>query len=355
MTQAPLEAGDPNRPTFVWRPEPDAPPPGASDQPLFESPAGAGDPPWLTIAIPTYRRPVLIRETIASVLAQTDRSGIELLVVDDDPASEGVDGLLAAFPSLRDIAFRYYRNSANCGLFGNWNTSLRLARGAWVSILNDDDLLDPGFVAAIAQTLRADPAVDAVVCSLRFLDQRHGAGDAQAPVSRAERVRNLLRFGLAGKRRLRPAQMFFGSIAGSGLGLVVRTEVIRGLGGYRAADYPSADYFFMTRLARYHRFVQLRAALAISRVDDNVSSRPETQMGFLRCQAAVQRALLDAGLVPRWWRRIQPPAMGIALRHTNRYWHQSFDRQVVEDAIGTPVSLRHLRPVRWYRLLKGAI
>lgn len=357
MTQAPLEAADatPTDPGFVWRPDPDAPAEGAARAALFESAPAAGERPWLTIAIPTYRRPKLIRETIASVLAQTEIAGIELLVVDDDPESEGVDALLASFPALRDIAFRYYRNDANCGLFGNWNTSLRLARGAWVSILNDDDLLDTNFVATVAQTLRADPAADAVVCSLRFLDQRDGAGDADAPVSRAERIRNVLRFGLADKRRLRPAQMFFGSIAGSGLGLVVRTAVIRGLGGYRAADYPSADYIFMTRLARYHRFVQLRAALAISRVDDNVSSRPETQLGFLRCQARVQRALLDAGLVPRWWRRIQPSAMGIALRHTNRYWHQAFDRHAVEAAIGTPISMRHLRAVRWYRLLKGAI
>ena len=59
--------------------------------------------------------------------------------------------------------------------------------------------------------------------------------------------------------------MFFGSLAGSGLGLVVRTSVIRALGGYQAAEYPSADYFFMTRLARDYRFIQLRSALAISR------------------------------------------------------------------------------------------
>lgn len=357
MTSVPLEAGNPPRsdPGFVWRPEPDAPVAGAASEPLFENRSADGDRPWLTIGIPTYRRPRLILETIASVLAQTDRHGIELLVVDDDPASEGVEPLLTALPALRDIAFRYYRNSQNLGLFGNWNTSLRLARGEWVSILNDDDLLDPAFVETIAQTVRADPRIDAVACSLRFLDQRDGIGNPDAPLSRAEQVRNVFRFGVADKRRLRPAQMFFGSIAGSGLGLAVRTRVIRGLGGYREADYPSADYFFMTRLARYHRFIQLRAALAISRVDDNVSSRPETQMGFLHCQARVQQALLDGGLVPRWWRHIRASVMGIALRHTNRYWNQDFDRQAVATAIGTPVSFRHLRAVRWYRLLRGAI
>ncbi len=341
-------------PIFVWRPEPDAPFETMASGLLFQS-RGVLDRPNLTIAIPTYRRPELIRETIASVLAQTDLDGVELLIVDDDPSSDGVEPLLIALPVLRDIAFRYYRNAANLGLFGNWNTCLALARGTWITVLNDDDLLDPAFVATIRQTLAADPTIDAAACSLRFLDQRQGAGDTAAPVPRAEKIRNLFRFRLADTRRLRPAQMFFGSIAGSGLGLVVRTEIIRALGGYRAADYPSADYFFMTRLARYHHFVQLRAPLATSRVDDNVSSRPETQMGFLRCQARLQDALLKNGVVPRWWRRIQASTMGITLRHTNRYWGQDFQREDVERAIGTSISFRHLRAVRWYRLLIGAI
>ncbi len=343
---------------FVWRPEPDAPIAGLTSESLFESAVRidhASATPTLTIAIPTYRRPGLLEETVASVLAQTDLNGVELVIVEDDPASADADRLLAALPGLRDIAFRYYGNAINAGLFGNWNRSLSLARGEWVTILNDDDLLDPTFVATMRRTLSADPAIDAVACSLRFLDQRSGAGDPAAPLSRAEKLRNLFRFGLGRTRRLRPAQMFFGSLAGSGLGLVVRTKVIRALGGYRAADYPSADYFFMTRLARYHRFVQLRAPLAISRVDTNVSSRPETQLGFLRCQARLQDALLDSGITPRWWRHIQASTMGIALRHTNRYWNQAFDREDVARAIDARISFRHLRAVRWYRLLIGAV
>lgn len=341
--------------SFDWHPAPDVPPTNLASDCLFESERARAERPRLTIAIPTYRRPDLIIDTIASVLAQSDLDGVELLVVEDDPATDGLDRLLAALPGLRDIAFRYYRNTINAGLFGNWNNSLSLARGAWVSILNDDDMLDPAFVAAIRHAQAEDPKADAIVCSLRFLDQRHGSGDAAAPLSRAEKLRNLFRFGLRKRRRLRAAPMFFGSLAGSGLGLVVRTSVIRALGGYQAAEYPSADYFFMTRLARDYRFIQLRSALAISRVDQNVSAKPETQLGFLRCQARLQEALLDSGIAPGWWRGIRASTLGIALRHTNRYWRQQFDRTEVEQAIAAPVSFRYVRLVRWYRLLIGAI
>lgn len=341
--------------SFAWQPRPDAPPEGLSSACLFESERARREKPLLTIAIPTYRRPDLLVETVTSVLAQTDLDGVELLVAEDDPATDGLAPLLAALPALRDIAFRYYRNDRNAGLFGNWNNTLSLARGEWVSILNDDDLLDPAFVATIRRTQREDPAADAIVCSLRFLDQRQGTADPAAPLPRAERLRNLFRFGWRDRRRLKPAKLFFGSLAGSGLGLVVRTRVIRALGGYKAEEYPSADYFFMTRLARQHRFIQLRAPLAISRVDQNVSSRPETQLGFLRCQARLQDALLESGVAPGWWRYIQGTTLGIALRHINRYWHQDFKREEVERMIDAHVSYRGMRLVRWYRLLIGAI
>lgn len=353
MTAQDATAGSAHR--FVWRPEPDAPPAGVSSECLYESALARAGQPRLTIAIPTYRRPDLLLETVASVLAQTDLDGVELVIVEDDPDSADADRLLNALPGLRDIAFRYYRNSSNAGLFGNWNISLSLARGIWFTLLNDDDLFDPAFVATIRRAQRDDPAADAIVTSLRFLDQRAGPGDRAAPVSRAEQFRNLFRFRLGNHRRLRPAQLFFGSLAGSGLGLVVRTDVVRALGGYKAADYPSADYFFMTRLARFHRFIQLRAPLAISRVDQNVSSRPETQLGFLRCQARLQEALLDSGVAPRWWRHIRPATMGIALRHTNRYWNQDFGREDTARAIDAPIGVRGLRPVRYYRLLIGAV
>ena len=340
---------------FIWRPSPDRPIPGLASECLFESDAAHTVQPRLTIAIPTYRRPDLLLDSIASVLAQSDLDAVELVVIEDDPAFADADRLLAALPRLRDIAFRYYRNDSNAGLFGNWNISLGLARGEWFSLLNDDDLLDPNFIATIRRATTADPGIDAVACSLRFLDQRADSGDATAPLPRAERVRNMFRFGVASARRLRPAPMFFGSLAGSGLGLVVRTSAIRGLGGYQADDYPSADYFMMTRLARFHHFVQLRATLAVSRVDTNISSRPETQIGFLHCQARLQEALLADGVAPRWWHHIRAQVLGIALRHINRYWNQAFDPRDIETAIGARVSFRHLRPVRWYRLLIGAV
>lgn len=97
----------------------------------------------LSIVIPTYNRLDLLRETIASVRAQTC-GDYELIVVDD--ASE--DGTWPYLSGLDGV--RAHRNEVRLGLAANWNRAISLARGEYVYVLQDDDLADPGLVAAIA-------------------------------------------------------------------------------------------------------------------------------------------------------------------------------------------------------------
>jgi glycosyltransferase involved in cell wall biosynthesis len=306
-----------------------------------------------TIAIPTFRRPALLGETVASVLAQTNLAGVELIIIDNDPESKGAAALLAAIPALHTIPFRYFRNSINVGMFGNWNACLTLARGTWVTVLNDDDLLDPQFVATMRGALHDDPTIDAIACSYRFMDCRTG-GDDKAPVPRREQIRNIFRFGLRDRRQIQVRWMFFGSITGSSLGLVVRRAVALAIGGFHSAEYPSADYYFAARLARGYRFVQLRAALAVVRVAENESARPETLAGFVHGQGALQNAMLGHE-APGWWRWFQPPSLYLALIHLNRFWRASLDPTELGQTTGLPIASRGARMTKVARLLMRAI
>lgn len=44
----------------------------------------------------------------------------------------------------------YYKNKRNLGLFGNLNQCLKLAKGKWVCILHDDDILLPNYLSTMA-------------------------------------------------------------------------------------------------------------------------------------------------------------------------------------------------------------
>ena len=94
-----------------------------------------------TIAIPTYRRSRLLVRAIDSAIHQAGINNYEIIVVDnDDLKDEATDKLMQSYcKKYKNI--RYYRNDSNIGITGNWNRCIELARGKWVVLLHDDDVM----------------------------------------------------------------------------------------------------------------------------------------------------------------------------------------------------------------------
>lgn len=103
--------------------------------------------PKVTIAIPTYKRANLLGQTIESALKQKSVCEFEVIVVDNNPERDDeTEKLLASYNHER---LYYYKNDKNLGLPGNWNRLFTLARGEWVVMVHDDDLLCNNFLEDI--------------------------------------------------------------------------------------------------------------------------------------------------------------------------------------------------------------
>ncbi|MGV0024934.1 glycosyltransferase family 2 protein [Phormidesmis priestleyi] len=110
----------------------------------------------VSICIPTYQRPELLRQAIVSCLVQT-YSDIEIIVCDDskDDASEQMVN------SLNEEKIRYYRNQPSLGQAGNVNRLFDLAQGDRLVLLHDDDLLLPDAVQAMSDCWATQPQLGA--------------------------------------------------------------------------------------------------------------------------------------------------------------------------------------------------
>lgn len=97
----------------------------------------------VSVVIPTHLRSHLLRESIASVAAQTLQP-VELLVVDDanDPATQAV---VAEADARFPFAVRYIANEAG-GVCHSRNKGAEAATGRWIGFLDDDDLWHPPFL-----------------------------------------------------------------------------------------------------------------------------------------------------------------------------------------------------------------
>ncbi len=125
-------------------------------------PPGMPRPFW-SVMIPTFD-PNLehLAQTLTSVLAQ-DPGGadMEIAVIDDHSCEVDPRGCLS--PSLRD-RISWFRQEAHVGIAGNWNTCISSARGQWVHILHQDDMVRPGFYARLRDGIGRAPAAGAAFC-----------------------------------------------------------------------------------------------------------------------------------------------------------------------------------------------
>jgi glycosyltransferase involved in cell wall biosynthesis len=107
--------------------------------------------------IPVHNRPLLLREAVASVLAQTYRP-IEIVIVDDgstDDTAQSIVALAAAYPSI----VRHLR-IPNRGPGAAREAGRVIADGEFIQYLDSDDLLLPRKFEQQVGGLRAHPECD---------------------------------------------------------------------------------------------------------------------------------------------------------------------------------------------------
>ena len=104
---------------------------------------GHQDPaPLLTIAVPTYQRPDLLRRALASIVqAITEPSAVEVVISDNSPDVSGPE--IERFRAAWTGRLRYLPNVPTIDTVSNWNQCIKVATGRYVLFIHDDDYLLP--------------------------------------------------------------------------------------------------------------------------------------------------------------------------------------------------------------------
>ncbi len=135
--------------------------------------------PDISVVIPLFEAEAFIVATLDSVLAQT-LPAREVIVVDDGSTDRGP----ALVEAIADPRVRLIRQAnagpgaaRNTGAGAPRNTGISAARGAWVALIDADDLWRSDHLANLAAVIAAHPAADAVAAaSVTFEAGAFGAG-----------------------------------------------------------------------------------------------------------------------------------------------------------------------------------
>ena len=127
-------------------------------------------PPLLSLCVPTYNRAALLDQSLRAILAQVtpDMAGqVEVVVIDNHSPDDTPAAVARAQADFPRVTLRSVRRPQNIGCDANFCDAPNQARGAWVYLLSDDDVLLPGAVARLLGLIADHPDVDAFALNVR--------------------------------------------------------------------------------------------------------------------------------------------------------------------------------------------
>ncbi|HEX9095245.1 MAG TPA: glycosyltransferase family 2 protein [Candidatus Dormibacteraeota bacterium] len=121
----------------------------------------------VTVIIPTLRRPRLLARAIRSVQAQTMRD--LTIAVTDNASRDSTPDLVRSMMAL-DPRIRYHEQPTNLGPHANFQHALERVETPYFTMLSDDDLMLPEFVAHSMSELERAPDAMFVASPVLLVD-----------------------------------------------------------------------------------------------------------------------------------------------------------------------------------------
>jgi len=197
--------------------------------------------PLISVMLPVYEPESFLLETLRTVLDERKHFApeqMQVTIVDDCSSRVDVRALLQPLIGVHEIEI--CRNTETLGLAGNWNRCIELARGTFVHLLHQDDLVRPEFYSRLLTGFERTSSVGMTFCRHGFIDRDGSLTD----VSRREKLSpGVLRDWLpkiARETRIQtPAA-------------IVRRSVYEQLGGFRTDLEYALDWEMWARIAVHH-------------------------------------------------------------------------------------------------------
>ena len=117
----------------------------------------------VSVIIPNYNHAAYVGDAIRSVLRQ-DYENFEIIVVDDGSTDNSRE-VIAQFGSRVRAIWQ-----SNRGLSAARNAGLKAAGGAYVGLLDADDMYELNFLSTLVPILESRRDAEAVYCGYRFVD-----------------------------------------------------------------------------------------------------------------------------------------------------------------------------------------
>jgi len=234
--------------------------------------------PYISFVIPTFNRVETLKEIIKSILSQKELFEYEIIVVDNSANFSEDNETFKYIKKLNSSKILYYINEKNIGFDGNSNRCIELARGKYVSMIHDDDLIVQNYMEQIkgciekAEKLSKSSLGMIKVSYLKFIDGKE-----------IPNPQNKNKYGIKKYYKFQTLFEGRGPSAGPTCGMIFNAKAVLDVGGFNSAYCPSSDHIlgYLILKKGYDVFIT-EDRLGLYRIGLNDSMKKETLKGFCR-------------------------------------------------------------------------
>lgn len=190
----------------------------------------------VSVVIPTYMRPDRICRAVDSALNQTIKS-LEVIVVDDNgkDTEEAIQTAKALETYINENKIQYIQNVINSGGSFSRNVGLNVAKGKYITFLDDDDEIAPTKLEKQVQCLE---------------EKGESYGACYTGYHKLLENGNIIYSDEKIEGNVYPYALARSIYVGSGSNLLVRTDVARKIGGYDTSFKRNQDLEFLARITK---------------------------------------------------------------------------------------------------------
>lgn len=247
----------------------------------------------LTIVVPTYKREHLLKVAVSSLVNQKQPKSLSYQVI--IVSNESEFNVSALGLDLDKTIFSVYVNESNLGMVGNMNRCASIAKGKYIAYLQDDDVLLDTYLLDIEAVLNEEAAKD-IDCIIPnryyYFDKSNKDSNFGAKAYSKEKLKELLKdivcIGTKEKmfQQVKPrdcALTWYNCFGGGPTcGIVFRREAMLATCGFDERFPYAFDYVFFVGFSEQFNTVLYNKYLAIYRMSDSASNRPDVQVDFYR-------------------------------------------------------------------------
>ena len=277
------------------------------------------DSPFFTVFMPTYKRASTFETAFGSVLDQKDFDDFEILVINNLEENEE-NSIREIMEKTESDRLRYYVNEKNIGMCGNWNRGVELAKGKYIVMLHDDDILSPYALSSVKKMIEKTGMPGVVTLDYVTFDSRH------MPVF--EKPEKL-------KYNEVTKEMLFFDYPVKIAGVAFKRETALKIGGFADELYPNEDAIFMYQnLLLGEKYISIRHVLAGYRIEVNASLTGDTLKKTILYTEQTRRSIAKhEKFAQKWMKLFDDTFLYLYIKGANKYWKTNVDyREILRMA-----------------------